>query len=144
MTKTPKVFLDASVILAGLGSFKASSYALLNLGHQKIILLITSPTVIYEVKNRAYKVKKDIQDVDGLVLWANINITAIPNDKLIAKFASATSDPDDRHLFAACSQIKNVVLISLDRRHIISQRHKISYPAIFTPAEFLEKYYQEL
>ena len=136
----PKIFLDASVILAGPGSFKASSYALLVLGNQKKLLLIVSPTVIDEAKRRANRVKRNAGDVEDLMLWANIKITAIPTEKQITDASTVVVDPNDWHLLAACSQIKNVTLITLDRKHLISQRHKILYPPILLPAEFLEKF----
>lgn len=139
-----KIFLDASVILAGIGSFKASSFALLALGNQKKLLLIISPTVLDEAKRRADRVKKNAQDVEALIIWANIKITAIPTEKQLAGVSSLVVDPNDWHLLAACSQIKNVTLITLDRKHLVSQRHKISYPPILLPAEFLEKYVAKL
>lgn len=135
-----KIFLDASVILAGLGSFKASSYALLALGNQKKLLLIISPTVIDEAKRRVNKIKKMAKDVDDLIIWANIKITAIPTEKQIVDVSSVVLDPNDWHLLAACSQIKNITLITFDRKHLISQRDKIAYPPILLPAEFLEKF----
>jgi predicted nucleic acid-binding protein len=135
-----KIFLDASVILAGLGSFKASSYALLALGKQKKLLLIVSPTVIDEAKKRAYRVKRNANDVEDLMAWANVKITAIPTEKQIADASTVVVDPNDWHLLAACSQIKNITLITLDRKHLISKRDKISYPPILLPAEYLEKY----
>lgn len=135
-----KIFLDASVILAGLGSFKASSYALLALGNQKKLLLIISPTVIDEAKRRVNKIKKMAKDVDDLIIWANIKITAIPTEKQIVDASSVVLDPNDWHLLAACSQIKNITLITFDRKHLISQRDKIDYPPILLPAEFLEKF----
>lgn len=135
-----KIFLDASVILAGLGSYKGSSYALLALGNLKKISLIVSPIVIDEAKRRAYKVNKTPQDVDNLVVWANINITVIPTAEQIKKVHNLLDDPDDLHLLASCSEIKKVALVTLDRKHLISQRHKIKYPPILLPAEFLEKY----
>lgn len=141
MTST-KVFLDASVVLAGLGSFRASSYALLALGNQKRLLLIISPTVLDEVKRRVNKVKKDAGDVEDLIVWANIKITAIPTEKQIVSVSGMVTDPNDWHLLAACSQIKDVTLITLDRKHLISKRDKISYPPILLPAEFLEEYLQ--
>lgn len=136
----PKIFLDASVLLAGLGSFKGSSYALLALGNQKKTVLIVSPIVIDEAKGRAYKVNKTSQDVDAVIVWANINITKIPTDEQIKDVSNLLDDPDDYHLLASCSEIKMVTLVTLDRKHLISQRHKIKYPPILLPAEFLEKY----
>lgn len=135
-----KIFLDTSVILAGLGSFKASSYALLTLGMQRKLLLIVSPIVIDEAKKRANKVKKNPQDIDNLIVWANIKITPIPTEKQLVNASSVVLDLNDWHLLAACSQIKNITLITLDRKHLISQRDKITYPPILLPAEFLEEY----
>lgn len=139
-----KIFLDASVVLAGLGSFKASSYALLALGNQKKLLLIVSPIVLDEVYRRVNKVKKDAEDVENLISWANIKITAIPTEKQIVSVSDVVIDSNDWHLLAACSQIKNVTLITLDRKHLISKRDKIAYPPILLPAEFLGKFCAKL
>lgn len=138
-----KIFLDASVILAGLGSFKASSYAILALGSQKKLLLIVSPTVIDEARRRVYKIKKNPQDIDNLIVWANIKTTAIPTEKQIVNASTVVVDPNDWHLLAACSQIKNITLVTLDRKHLISKRDKITYPPILLPAEFLDKFIEQ-
>lgn len=135
-----KIFLDASVILAGIGSFKGSSYALLALGNQKKIGLIVSPIVVDEAKRRAHKVNKTTQDVEILIVWANIDICEIPSQEQINNVAHLLADPDDYHLLASCSEIKKITLVTLDRKHLISQRHKIKYPPILLPAEFLEKF----
>lgn len=135
-----KIFLDASVILAGIGSFKGSSYALLALGNQKKIGLIVSPIVIDEAKRRVHKVNKTAQDVEALIVWANIDICEIPSREQINTVSHLLADPDDYHLLASCSKITKVSLVTLDRKHLISQRHKIKYPPILLPAEFLEKY----
>lgn len=136
----PKIFLDASVLLAGLGSFKGSSYTLLTLGNQKKIGLIVSPIVVDEAKRRAHKVNKTAQDVEILIVWANIDICEIPSQEQINNVAHLLTDPDDYHLLASCSEIKKITLVTLDRKHLISQRHKIKYPPILLPAEFLETY----
>lgn len=135
-----KIFLDASVILAGIGSFKGSSYALLALGNQKKIGLIVSPIVVDEAKRRAHKVNKTTQDVEILIVWANIDICEIPSQEQINNVAHLLADPDDYHLLASCSEIKKITLVTLDRKHLISQRHKIKHPPILLPAEFLEKF----
>jgi predicted nucleic acid-binding protein len=132
-----KIFLDASVILAGLGSIKASSYALLTLGKQKKLLLIVSPIVVDEAKRHVDKIQKSPQDIDDLIIWANIKITDIPTKNQIVEFSTVVIDPNDWHLLAACSQIKNITLVTLDRKHLISKRDKIDYPPILSPAEFL-------
>jgi len=139
--KRPIVFLDSSVIIAGLGSFKASSYAILALGHNRQLTITVSQVVRQESQDRAYKVGRLPTEVDDLLVWTNAKIFNAPTDELVEKFSNLTPDPNDRHLFASCSQIKNAVLISLDKKHILSQRGKISSPTIFSPGEFLKKYF---
>ena len=135
-------FLDSSVIIAGLGSFKASSYAILALGHNRQVTIVISQIIRQESQDRAYKVGQSPTDVDDLLVWANAKIVGAPTEELVEKFSAFTPDLNDRHLFASCSQIKNSALISLDKKHVLSQKGKMSSPPIFSPAEYLEKYFK--
>lgn len=136
----PRVFLDSSVIIAGLGSFKASSYAVLALSHQGQINTFTSEVVVQECREKCGQVKKSMSDVQNLLFWTNVKIMAAPTGTEIKKLSGITPDPDDVHLFASSSKIPNCLLLSLDKRHVLMLKKQIAHPRIMSPAEFLVQF----
>src|SRR3990167_5602150 len=114
-----KVFLDASVIIAGLYSQSGGSALILKLAKSGEISGITSQAVLKEVqRNIARKMsQKKTLYVDFI---NNSQVTVIDrlDDKCVARWYSVI-EPKDAHVLASATKANVDYLVTLDRRHFM-------------------------
>jgi len=134
------VFLDASVLIAGLYSEKGGSGEILNLIKKKKIFGSTSQSVIEETeKNIKKKLStKLLLKLERIITILNIQQIFQPKD--ILKYRKLV-DIKDLHVLVFANSSKANFLITLDRKHFKTKKlQKANLPfGILTPKEFLEK-----
>lgn len=113
------VFLDTSVVLAGLASPNGGSGIILEGGARSTFKLIVTDLIIEEGLRRIRKLKVDESLLKQLVIKNVINVIGSPADELVDRFSDLTPDPDDAHVLAGAVLAKADVLVSLDKKHIL-------------------------
>src|SRR3989344_373752 len=109
--KTPIIFFNASVILAGIYSPKGGSAKILKYAKLGKIKGLISEIVFNEV---------------------------IRNSSKIRKYEEVVTDIGDTHLIASAKSYSADFLVSLDKKHILILKNKIRKPKIVTPGELIE------
>lgn len=137
-----KVFLDSSVLIAGLHSAKGGSGYILELMRKDKIVGLVSPLVIEEVKRNIEK-KLDSKLLVRLEKLIRIlKVQEIYKSKDLLKYLNLINIKDV-HILVAFASSKADFLITLDVRHFKTeklQRANLSFK-IATPKEFLEREY---
>jgi len=118
------VFLDASVILAGMASPQGGSGFLLQAAKQKKITLIATPLIINEVNRHLAKLKLQSKQLKTLLNRQVIRLIKDPEEIVISRCRRLTADPDDAHVLAGAIVANVNFLLSLDKKHILTKRVK--------------------
>jgi putative PIN family toxin of toxin-antitoxin system len=128
----PKVFFNASVVLAGLRSPRGGSGKLLKWSKQKKIKAIISEIILDEIRRNLEKIglsKKTLSKIlrlpDKIIPAPKASSTSVFNDKIV--------DYGDAHVFASAREAKADFLVSLDKKHILSLKGKIKKIKIVNP-----------
>lgn len=137
--KTPLVFFNASVILAGLYSPSGGSAKLLKLIKQKLINGVISEIVFDETVKHASKIRLKKEEVKKLVLTIFSNICPAPKEKTVNRYKKVVIDYGDTHLLASAKEIKADYLVSLDKKHILVLQKKIKEIKIVSPKQLIKK-----
>lgn len=128
-------FIDASVILAALGSKSGGSSMVLKLIRNGKIAGITSQAVIEEVFRNAYKIKIPESEVSKFVSNSSLKIIPVPTSIEVEKYLGDTV-AKDAHVVASAIRSKSEFIITLDKKHLLSTL--IKGLKIVTPGEFLK------
>lgn len=128
-------FIDASVILAALGSKSGGSSQVLELIKRSKLNGITSQAVVEEVLRNAYKIKIAEREVFGLISNSSLKVIPAPTSEEVEKYLDVTAEKD-AHVVASAIKSKTKVVITLDKKHLLSK--KIKGLGILTPGEFLK------
>ncbi len=131
-------FLDASVILSGLGSPHGGSGILFTASERHKITLIATPMVIGEVYRHLSKLKLQPEQLEILLTQKIIKLTKNPDKKTIDKCLKLTLDPNDAHVLAGAIRSGSGYLLSLDQKHILTQKIKnhLSPIQVLSPKQF--------
>jgi len=136
-----KVFFDASVILAAIISSKGASFELLKYASQKLIMAITSKTVVNEVLANLYKIEDfNERDLDTFIVNNKIIVRKAVGRSEIKQFVDVVFQKD-AHVLAGALLTNSDYLVSLDRKHIVKNevKKKIEEIKIVLPKELLAK-----
>lgn len=136
--KTPDVFFNASVILAGLRSSKGGSAKILGWSRKGEIKGVVSEVVLDEVLRRYKKAgikRSALRNLNDIFS----EIRTAPNISLVEKIEKIVLDLGDAHVLASGMESKVSYLVSLDKKHILSLRGKILRPKIVSPGQLIEK-----
>lgn len=138
LMKLLNIFLDASVILSGLGSVTGGSRKILEAGRSKKFRLFASRLVISEVGAHLSKVKVPSSELLRIVENKTIQVVETPPLEFILKFTSLTLDPNDAHVLAGAVISGSDLLISLDKKHILTRKVKrfLSPIKVYSPKQF--------
>ena len=134
-----KIFLDASVILAGLASETGGSRVLLSLSEQKKIITVVSALVLEEVKRNIEK-KFSERELLRFASWlkkAQPQVVAV-RKREIESFREIVISKD-RHVLASADKAEVNYLVTLDKKHllIINQKKAPLSFSILTPGELI-------
>lgn len=137
-----KVFLDSSVIIAGIHSSTGASHIILEASHKKIIIAFVSSMVIKEVvKNLKKKFPKvTLRKFIKFLPDSNFNKIGFVNEKEVLAFQKLTKEKDI-HVLAAAFSAKVDYLVTLDKKHLLRLRSKSLPFVILTPGELVERPY---
>ena len=134
--KTPIIFINASVILAGVKSPTGGSAKILDWAKKGTVNGLISEIVLDEVLRHSNKIKKNPTTLKR-TLGKIVKILEAPK-KEIRKYEKIVKDVGDVHLFTS-SELANVdYLISLDKKHVLSLSKRIKKFKIMSPGEFIQ------
>jgi putative PIN family toxin of toxin-antitoxin system len=128
-------FIDASVILAALGSKSGGSSQVLKLIRKRKIDGVISQAVVEEVFRNAYKIKINEGEVSMLITKSLLKVIPAPTSVEVEKYSGEVVEKDS-HVVASAVKSKANVVITLDKKHLLSV--KIRGLNILTPGEFLK------
>lgn len=134
-----KVFLDSSVIIAGIHSSTGASHIVLEASHNKIIIAFVSSMVIKEVIRNLKKKfpKATLRKFIKFLPDSNFNKIGFVDEREVLGFQKLTKEKDI-HVLAAAFSAKVDYLVSLDKKHLLSLRDKNLPFDIVTPKELLD------
>lgn len=141
-----KVFLDSSVIFAGIVSETGASRVILDLSESKKIESYISSIIVEEVLRNLKKKFGEKLVIDFLRFLSKSNFKKIEfeNEEEILQYASYTAKKD-AHVIAGAYKSAASYLISLDKKHILPLMIEgvttQSFPfKIMPPSEFLNRH----
>lgn len=137
-----KIFLDASVILAALGSKTGGSFGVLKLCRAGVIRGLITETILAEAKAHEDRVKRDsAKNIEELITREKIAVLPSPKESTITKFTGLIDD-EDRHVIAGAIEAGADFLLTLDTKHFFKKRlrEKIKPRQILTPGDFLREF----
>lgn len=138
------IFLNASVVLAGLKSPKGGSAKILAWSKTHSINTVISEIVFDEIIRNSSKIGIDPEQATRQIYLANISIRNAPPLKTVQKYQSIVIDDGDAHVLASCEELHATHLVTLDKKHLLILRHPIKWVNILSPGEFIEAFSQDL
>lgn len=136
-----KIFIDTSVLLAGLNSPQGGSAVILGMIKKRTVKGFVSSLVIKEVcRNLANKFPK-INQTEWIKFIAKSNLekVKINSENDIKRFRSFTVEKDV-HVLAGAFLSHADYLISLDKKHLLSVNNRSLPFKIYSPKLFLEEF----
>ncbi len=136
-----KVFIDTSVLIAGVASVTGASAAVLDLCEAEILQMVVSRQVLVEadrnfsakLPNLVIQFRRFIQNLAPLMVED-------PPAKVVEKAANLV-DRKDAAILAAAMESEVDYLITLDKKHFLKREVRKDIPLIVcTPAEFLRTF----
>lgn len=136
-SKSPRVFFNASVILAGLKNPTGGSGKLLMWAKKKKINGVISEIIVQEVIRYAGKLGKDKEKVKKEIVAIFYKTYSPPRKFWVEKYKKIMIDWGDAHVLASSVQEECKYLVSLDRKHILSLQGKIKEISIVSPKQVI-------
>lgn len=133
-----KIFVDTSVLIAGLASSVGASGAVLDLCEAEVIQMVISRQVIVEAdRNFSAKLPRLVDRFRQFMQNLKPLMVEDPKRSTI-KEASGIVGRKDAPILAAARESKADFLVTLDKKHFLSPRarKKVGIKVV-TPAEFL-------
>lgn len=139
-----KIFLDASVIVAGIFSQTGASSYLFNLGRKKKVNLIVSQFVLDEASDNIIKKGGEKDNFNYLLKNANLRIFSA-NNLFLKNICEKIIHPKDAEVLADAILSKADYLLSLDKKHFFTKEVKefADKTEILLPGEFVNRWEKE-
>jgi putative PIN family toxin of toxin-antitoxin system len=134
----PKVFFNASVILAGLASPGGGSAKLLRFVREKHINGAISEIIFDEALRHTDKIGFKRQQLEQLISTFFTPCPA-PKKTSVDAYRSIVIDEGDAHVLASSYETKADFLVTLDKKHLLILQNKIKGIHIVSPKELLEQ-----
>ncbi len=136
----PKVFLDASALIAGLSSPHGAGNLILSLAEAGIITPVVSEEVLMEVeRNLEARLPRAMPEYRRFLATCPMEKAGVPST---AEVAAATEivHPKDAPILAAAMAFPVDYLVTLDRKHFLNDPEvaRRSGLHIGTPGDFLD------
>lgn len=137
---TSKILLDTSVLLTAYGSSSGGSSIIINHQGEAYRCVITT-TILAEALGKSEKFQTDEDALRACVTKKNILVVQSATEEEKKSFTTVVMDKKDRHVLASAKHHEVSVLLSYDRKHIVtSSIKKVLAPIlVMTPKEFLIK-----
>lgn len=136
-----RVFLDANVCFAGCVSSSGASALILRLAERGYIQVVASRFVLREAERnlRQKASQKAVQAFHRFLESTPLIVIPTPRDEVLAKYATVIH-PKDVSVLAAAVETRVDYLVTLDRRHFLTQPVQSSsgQTKILIPAGFLK------
>ena len=133
-----RVFLDTSVLIAGLASRTGASAAIRDLGEAEQLRIVLSRQVLVEADRVLLrKFPQLIEPYRLFIKNVSPELADDPPQRAVRESAQVI-DPDDAPILAAAKQARVDYLVTLNTRHFLTPKVRAFYAApIVTPGEFL-------
>lgn len=138
-----KIFIDSSVIIAGLLSDSGGSAKIMGFCESKLLEGHISSQVVEEISSVIKrKIPEISEDFNALVRFSNLKILKMVPKEIQSKAKTWITDPNDSHILAAAKHLQVDYLLTLDIHHFIKDKSvaKKSQLKILTPKEFLQTF----
>ena len=141
MAATPRLFLDASVLIAAAGSAEGGSARLLDFSQASKTALLVTRLVLREAERN---IQKRLDEADLLRFYrviADLDLEVVPTPSTQQLDSAADLVAiKDAHVLAGARSGKATHLITLDRRHFLRNKQREGTLPIIacTPFEYLE------
>ncbi|MFQ6042182.1 MAG: putative toxin-antitoxin system toxin component, PIN family [Candidatus Poribacteria bacterium] len=125
----PRVFLDASCWVAAAGSSTGGSALILKLARAGYLQVVATKTVLREAERNI----KNKMNEDALLRYyqeletTEIEMVEPPSDEDEAQWQDIV-DEKDSHVLAGAYKAQADVLVSLDKRHILTEKVRKGFP----------------
>ena len=139
MTKpTVRVFIDTSVLIAGLASERGASGAVLDLCETGVVEMIISRQVLVEAdRNLSAKLPALVDSFRRFIKSLEPLMVEDPPRGLVQK-AAKMIHLKDAPILAAAQTAQADYLVTLDKKHFLKTRDEMKFsPPVLTPEEFL-------
>ncbi len=137
----PRVFLDASVLIAGSASFTGASRAVLILGELRLLKLVVCPHVLQEVeRNLVKKLPEALPDYRNLLIHLPLETVADPSPEDLLPWLDIVA-AKDAPIVAAAKAAGVQYLVTLDAQHL-TNKPRLALAAdlvICKPGELIER-----
>jgi predicted nucleic acid-binding protein len=136
-----RIFLDTSVIFAGIWSAKGGGRMLLRLGEAGAISLVTSRLAILELESALRsKARQSLGALALLLDRSDITIVGVPNAENRSAAQSLADHPADAEILASAMESGIEYFVTLDRKHFLDNPRlaRESTFKVGTPGECLE------
>ena len=133
-----RVFLDTSVLIAGLASPTGASAAIRDLGESEALRIVLSRQVLIEADR--VLLRKFPHLIERYRLFIKSLSPELADDPSPdeVRAAEAVIDPNDAPILAAAKQARVDYLVTLNTKHFLISKVRAFYGApIVTPGEFL-------
>lgn len=134
----PKVFFNASVILAGLKSPAGGSSKVLGWSKNHKIDGVISEIIADEAARHAARINITPTYIQLTMKGIFSQIQTAPRKENVAKFVKIVIDPGDAHVLASCYKTKANYLVTLDKKHLLILQKKIKWMKIVSPGELIK------
>lgn len=141
MKPTVRVFIDTSVLIAGLASETGASSAVLDLCEAGVIEMSISRQVLVEAdRNFSAKLPRLVEHFRRFIRELAPLMVEDPPLELV-RAAAALVNLKDAPILAAAQRARADYLITLDKKHFLKAREKVQLsPPVVTPEEFLRDF----
>ncbi|MBU4175177.1 MAG: PIN domain-containing protein [Actinobacteria bacterium] len=140
MRTKQKVFLDACCWVAGTLSRIGGSRFILALAKEGHIEILATKRIVVQTVKALGKKYGDDELRDFLKLFSNVSPTIVEDatDEEGARWSDLTHE-DDCHVLAGAMKGKADILVSLDRKHVVTEKVVARFPIpVMTTKEFLD------
>src|SRR5436190_17513603 len=138
-----RVFLDTSVLFAGIWSAEGGARMILKLGEARAVRVLVSSPVLQEAENVLRRKAPDLIGLLALLLdRSGAETVAAPLPDFVLECLALTSYPADALVLAAAKMAVADYFVTLDREHFLSNdalKRAMPFP-IDTPGDFLAWY----
>lgn len=135
--KTPAVFFNASVILAGLKSPSGGSRKILQWGKAGEIKAVISEVIMDEVLRNTGRMGLKQDQVINILKNIFLIVVPSPDTALVKSFYKTAIDVGDCHVLASSKENKADFLVTLDKKHLLALKDKIKAFKIVSPGELI-------
>jgi predicted nucleic acid-binding protein len=116
----PHIFLDSSVLIAGIISETGAAHVLLELGETADIQLTISETVVIESERSITKKSpRNIPRLRDIIRKSQLNIIRDPSEKEIRENLYLIGDPNDVPILLSAMKAKVDFLVTHNRKHFL-------------------------